>query len=133
MVESNLNIDKTATVNAIVCDSNTAKTVGSGSLDVYATPMMITLMEQAACKCLEDVLEQGETSVGTEICVSHTAASPLGMEIEAIATIKNIVGRKIEFSVTAKDGTGEIGSGRHTRVIVDAERFIEKTQKRKLN
>ena len=131
MIESNLNIEKKAVVNAIVNDSNTAKAVGSGSLDVYATPMMIALMEQAACKCIADALSQGETSVGTEICVSHTAASPLGAQIKATAIIKNIVGRKIEFSVIANDDVGEIGNGRHTRVVVDAERFTERAQTRK--
>ncbi|MCL1876086.1 MAG: thioesterase family protein [Synergistaceae bacterium] len=131
MIESKLTLGKNVTARDSVSDSNTAKAVGSGSLKVYATPMMIALMECAACLCLEDCLEPGETSVGTEINVSHKAASPLGAEIEASATIKQISGRKIEFTVTASDNAGEIGSGEHTRVIVDVERFTEKVSRRK--
>jgi len=117
---------KTATVHTVVDNNNTAKAVGSGSLDVYATPMMIALMEQAACECLANDLEPGQTSVGTEINVSHTAASPLGADITATATIQSFSGRKVEFMVSANDNSGEIGVGTHTRVIVDTEKFMKK-------
>ena len=119
-------IGKTATACTIVDNNNTAKSVWSGSLDVYATPMMIALMEQAACECLVGGLEPGQTSVGTEINVAHIAASPLGAEITATATIDSVTGRKIEFIVSASDKTGEIGNGRHTRVIVDTEKFMKR-------
>jgi predicted thioesterase len=125
-IDSKLTLGKTATAKDTVSDSNTAKAAGSGSLDVYATPMMIALMERAACECLADGLEPEDTSVGTEINVSHTAASPIGAEISATATIRQVFGRKIEFAVSASDDAGEIGNGKHTRVIVDAKRFIER-------
>ncbi|MCL2387110.1 MAG: thioesterase family protein [Defluviitaleaceae bacterium] len=121
-----LEIGKTATVSTVVSDINTAKTVGSGSLDVFATPMMIALMEQAACECIANCLESGQTSVGTQINVAHTAASPLGAKINATATIEQIEGRKITFKVTASDNTNEIGSGTHHRAIIDTERFMNK-------
>ncbi|MCL2775563.1 MAG: thioesterase family protein [Oscillospiraceae bacterium] len=130
IIDSNIKLGKTATVKTIVSESNKAKAVGSGSLDVFATPMMIALMEKAACECLANGLEQSQTSVGTQINVSHTAASPLGAEITTTATVEYVFGRKIEFSVTASDGAGEIGSGKHTRVIVDAVRFMEKANSR---
>ena len=114
----------TANVETTVSESNTAKTVGSGNLDVYATPMLIALMEQAACACLEGALADGQTSVGTHIAVEHTAASPIGAKITATAVISAINGRQIEFDVTARDTSGDIGAGTHTRVIVDAERFM---------
>ncbi|MCL2055354.1 MAG: thioesterase family protein [Oscillospiraceae bacterium] len=117
---------KTASAKVKVDGSNTAKAVGSGSLDVFATPMMVALMEKAACECLADGLEAGQTSVGTHIEVSHTAASPLGAEITACASVTGVSGRSVEFSVTAQDGKGEIGSGKHTRFIVDEERFMGK-------
>ena len=117
---------KTATAVTIVNVTNTAKAVQSGALDVFATPMMIALMEQAACECIADGLGPGQTSVGTEINVSHTAASRMGMEITATATIEAVLGRKVDFIVTASDLSGEIGKGKHTRVIVDAERFMSK-------
>lgn len=130
-IESKITLGKTVSVSTIVADTNTAKAVGSGSLDVFATPMMVALMERAACDCLADGLEPGQTSVGTQISVSHNAASPVGTEITATATIEYVFGRKIEFVVTASDGTKEIGNGKHTRVIVDAERFIAKASKEK--
>ena len=122
---------KAAHVKTIVNDGNTAKAVGSGDLDVFATPMMIALMERAACVCLSDCMEKGQTSVGTHIEVSHTAASPLGAEITATATIQSVIGGRIEFMVTASDAAGEIGRGKHARVVVDEQRFSAGVMKRK--
>lgn len=129
IIESNIVLGKAAVSSTIVTNNNTAKAVGSGSLEVFATPMMIALMEQAACECLADGLEEGQTSVGTKINVSHTAASPIGSEITATAVIEYIFGHKIEFTVSASDGTREIGKGKHTRIIVDEKQFMEKTNK----
>lgn len=104
----------------------------SGSLPVFATPAMVALMEQAACVCLADCFEdQGDNSVGTAINVEHIAASPIGAAITASATITAVFGRRIEFTVTANDGIGEIGKGKHTRVIVNGERFVMKASARK--
>lgn len=123
-------VGKTGSADTTVTDSNTAKAVGSGSLDVFATPMMIALMERAACECLADVLETGQTSVGTKIDAAHIAASPVGAAVTAVATIEHVSGRTVEFTVSAKDNTGEIGHGRHTRVIVNAEKFTMKAKQR---
>ena len=121
---------KSATVTTTVADRNTAKAVGSGSLDVFATPMMIALMEQAACECIASSLEPGQTSVGTQINVAHTAATPLGATISATAKITSVDGRKISFMVTAHDGVNEIGNGTHERFVIDAERFMNKLEQR---
>lgn len=121
---------KTASAATLVTELNTAKTAGSGSLDVFATPFMVALMEQAACECLKDALEPGQTSVGTKICVEHTNPSPLGAEITATAVITGVDGRRIEFEVTAADAKGEVGRGTHERFIVDVERFMAKTEAR---
>ena len=126
-----ITIGKSASVSVVVDGSNTARAVGSGGLDVFATPMMIALMERAACKCLEGCMGEGQTSVGTAVNVSHTAPSPVGAVIIATATIENEYGRSIEFAVAASDGAGEIGGGRHTRVIVDGERLLGKAGMRK--
>jgi len=123
---------KSAAAVAVVTAGSTAKAVGSGSLDVFATPMMVALMEQAACNCLADCLEDGQTSVGTDISVAHTAASPIGAEVTATAAIVLVNGRNVVFEVTASDRAGEIGKGRHTRAIVDAERFTRKTLTREV-
>jgi len=121
--ESGLVLGKAATARSTVTQANTAKAMRSGSLDVFATPMMIALMEQAACECLSDCLGEGQTSVGSSVNVEHTRPSPLGAEVAATATIESVFGRRVEFVVTASDGSGEIGKGRHIRCIVDAERF----------
>jgi len=125
---ANLVPGKAATVNATVNADNTAKAVGSGSLEVFATPMMVALMERAACECLAGCLGEGETSVGSLINVEHLAASPVGMEITASAAIDSVSGRKVEFTVTASDKSGEIGKGKHIRFIVDAGRFMKKAE-----
>lgn len=110
--------------------SNTALAVGSGSLEVFATPMMIALMEKAACSCIEEYLDDGETSVGTFIAVSHTAASPCGMRIGAEARVTAVNGREICFAVTAWDGASAIGEGEHKRFVVNIEKFSSKAVKR---
>ena len=125
-MEKSLATGNSGTAKTAVTESNTAKAVGSGNLDVFATPMMIALMEQAACDSLSDSLEPGQSSVGTEINVAHTAASPLGANILATAVIDKVDGRKIIFTVTAHDGNNEIGRGTHTRFLIDAEKFMSK-------
>jgi len=117
---------KTGTATTVVTDKNTAKSVKSGSLDVFATPMMVALMEEAACNALEGKLEPGQTSVGTEVNIQHIAASPVGASITATAEITQAEGRKISFALRACEGEKEIGSGTHMRFIVDAQKFMQK-------
>lgn len=119
-------VGKSKTVKTTVETDKLACTVGSGALEVYATPMMLALMEKAASELLGELLEQGQTSVGTHLNVAHNAATPLGMEVEATATIVKQDGRKVEFEVVAKDAAGEIGKGTHTRFIVDSAKFQAK-------
>ena len=120
----------TAMVETIVTAADTARALGSGSLDVLATPRLVALMEQAACVALSKELGPGQTSVGTRIAIDHTAASPVGMRITVRATIVAVQGRQITFEVTASDETGEIGRGNHCRVIVDADRFVMKANQK---
>jgi len=121
-----VNPGKSATVSTVVNEMNVAKAVGSGSLEVFSTPMMIALMEQAACECLEGSLEIGQTSVGIHISAEHLAASGLGKTISATAVVEEVEGRKIVFSVSAGDGVNEIGRGTHTRVVVNEEKFMSR-------
>jgi predicted thioesterase len=126
VADSPLAIGKSAGATAVVDSSNTAATVGSGSLNVFGTPMMIALMEAAACNCLSDALQDGETSVGTKINVEHIAASATGATIIATARVERVFGNRVEFTVEAFEDNSEkkIGFGTHTRVIVDEERFM---------
>lgn len=121
-----ITIGTTCTKKSKVTDKLTAAAVGSGDLPVYATPMMIALMEDAATSCLKPFLDKESTSVGTEMSISHLSATPVGMQVSATAEIVKVEGRQVLFKVTAADACGPIGEGTHTRFIVGSKRFVEK-------
>ncbi|MEG0894806.1 MAG: thioesterase family protein [Oscillospiraceae bacterium] len=130
MVE--IKVGETFEKEITVKESMLASSVGSGFVSVYATPMMIALMEEVSSKCLQQFLDMDMTSVGTEISVSHLSPTPRGMKVTASATITAVNGRMVTFAVKAKDEIGLIGEGTHQRVIVNAEKFNEKANKKKL-
>lgn len=113
-------------VEAIVNEHNTAKFVGSGSLDVFATPSMVGLMEQAAQVSVAPYLEEGQGTVGTKLEITHDAATPLGMKVWAESELVEIDRRRLVFEVAAYDECGRIGGGRHERFIIDNAKFIAK-------
>lgn len=110
----------------LVTNDNTAETLGSGSLKVFATPAMTCLMEKAAADLLESVLSEAMTSVGISLNIVHKAPTPLGMKVRAEAVISAVDGRKVTFAVKAYDEKEEIGSGIHERFVVAAEKFQNK-------
>ena len=112
---------------ALVEEADTAKTVGSGDLLVYATPCMVALMEGAAYESIAPYLAEGESSVGTKMEVTHLSATLVGMSVRAESVVTAVDGRKVTFSITAYDEAGEIGKAIHERVIIKADRFLEKT------
>ena len=112
----------------IVSASNTALALGSGDMEVFATPAMVALMENAAMKAVAALLDEGSSTVGVEMNTSHIKASPLGATITASAELVAIDGRKLSFTVKAWDAQGVIGEGTHTRFIVDRERFLSKVK-----
>lgn len=122
MLKLGLSHISTTTVN----NSNTARTYGSGGLDVFATPAMIGLMENAAMTAVENDLPEGSSTVGAHISTSHIKPSKLGAMIKATAVLEAIDGRKLTFKVSASDDEGLIGEGTHIRYIVDIERFMAK-------
>lgn len=109
-----------------VMEGNTAEFIGSGDMAVLATPAMIALMENAAMLAVALHLDQGDTTVGTEIATSHIKASKVGSTISAIAELTAIEGRKLSFKIEAYDGDKLIGEGHHTRFIVNREKFLGK-------
>lgn len=111
---------------SIVRKEDLASYVGSGIVNVYATPMMIALMEQAATTCLAQFLDEGETSVGVMMNTTHDAATPCGMKVSANATITAIDRKKVTFSIQAKDEKDCIGTATHERFIVMKEKFDER-------
>ena len=90
---------------------------------VFATPMMITIMENAALNAVRDYLDPGESAVGTVVNVRHLAATPVGHQVTAQAEVTKVDGRRIEFKVSARDETEEIGTGTHERMVVDLARL----------
>ena len=122
MLKIGLSHTSTTTVN----NTNTARTYGSGGLDVFATPAMIGLMENAAMTAVENDLPEGSSTVGAHISTSHIKPSKMGATIKATAVLEEVDGRKLTFKVSASDDEGLIGEGTHIRYIVDIERFMAK-------
>ena len=109
-----------------VSQENSALTLGSGDMEVFATPAMVALMENAAMRAVSAALDEGSTTVGTAMQTSHIKASKLGAEVTASAELIAVDGRKLRFAVKAWDDAGVIGEGEHTRVVVSRERFLAK-------
>jgi fluoroacetyl-CoA thioesterase len=93
---------------------------------VFATPMMVTAMENAALNAVRDYLDPGESAVGTAVNIKHIAATPAGHMVTAQAEVTKVDGRRIEFNVSARDETEEIGNGTHERMVVDMARIDRK-------
>ena len=111
----------------IVTKENTAAGIGSGSLEVFSTPMMILLMEESCFMSVNDILEEGFTTVGTCVNVKHLSATPLGMKVVIKSELINVDGRALIFKVEAYDEKGLIGEGIHERFIVNNEKFQART------
>ena len=110
----------------IVEREDTAYEVGSGSLLVYATPCMVALMEGAACEAIVECLNNDKTTVGIELTVSHTAATPVGLEVRAEAEVTAVDGKIITYHIEAFDESGKIGEATHKRAIVSTQQFLDK-------
>ena len=109
-----------------VTEKDTALALGSGGLEVFATPGMVALMENAAMNAVAPALPQGSTTVGAEMNTTHIKPSAIGVTVQATATLTAVEGRKLVFTVEACDEVGTIGKGTHVRFIVDKERFLAK-------
>ena len=118
-----MNIGYTHTIQHIVTDAETALAVGSGGLEVYATPAMISLMEKTAYLA---AAEHGLQTVGTKVNISHVRACKPGETIICVAEVTEVDGRRITFSIKTSDSKGIIGEGTHERFAIDPERFMAK-------
>ncbi len=114
-------------IKKTVVEGLTAKVMGSGRLDVFATPAMVAMMEEAAHTSVEAELEEGQGTVGTSMTVSHLAATPVGMEVTCESELVEEDGRKLVFEIKAMDEAGLIGEARHERFIIENEKFLAKT------
>lgn len=110
--------------------NNTARAMGSGTMDVFATPAMIALMEKTAWMSVAAELEEGQGTVGISLEITHDAPSPVGMTVTCESELTEMDGRRLVFAVEAKDDTGSvIGKGRHERFIVWEEKFQAKADR----
>ena len=120
----------TATVEIVVGTRDTAAHVGSGSIGVLATPILVTLLESAALQAVERFMPPGQQTVGTRLNISHTAATPVGMRVRAHAELIRVEGRKLTFRLHAEDDGEPIAEGTHERLIISVERFDQRMQKK---
>ncbi len=109
-----------------VAESHTAAHVGSGTVQVLATPIMIALMEAAAMDAVSRLLPPGVQTVGTHVDVRHSAPTPVGMRVTAQAELIAVQGRTLTFRVMAADEREQVGEGTHQRTIVNVQRFHER-------
>lgn len=123
-----IKIGSSFTKESRVSEEALACNVGSGIVTVYATPMMIALMENAAATCLQEFLDEGETSVGVSIQTTHDAATPCGMSVKATATITAVDRKKVSFEIIAEDEVDCIGKATHERFIVKKDSFEERAK-----
>lgn len=126
MIELDHAIGAVGHAATVVAPDNTAVTLGSGALPVYGTPALAALIEQAAVQALQGHLPLGMTSLGTSLKLNHQAATPMGHNVQAEATLIAVAGRRLEFRVAAFDEREKIAEGTHERFIVDAARFMER-------
>lgn len=102
----------------------TAESVGSGDVEVLATPLVGALMERAAVKLIEGVLPRSFTTVGSVVRLVHLAPTPVGATVTATASLSSVDGRRLRFSCTVTDPAGDVARGTHERVVVDRDRFL---------
>ena len=108
-------------------DEMTARKMGSGTLDVYATPCMIALMENTAFESVSAELEAGSGTVGTALNVKHVASTPVGMKVTCDSELVKVDGRALTFNIKVYDEAGLIGEGEHERFIIFEDKFQAKT------
>lgn len=117
--------------SAHVTPANTAVALGSGTVPLLATPAMVALMEKAARLSVEAYLEPGQTTVGTGLEVRHLAPTPVGLTVTVHSELVAVDGAKLLFKVEAFDGVELVGTGMHSRYIVDEDRFVQKAASKK--
>ena len=114
----------------LVSDQNTAQAACSGALPVFGTPFMCALMEEAAWKSIAPHLEEGQSTVGTKLDITHDSATPVGMKVWAESEVTAVDGKRLVLMVAAYDEKGLIGQGTHEQFIITNERFLAKAAKK---
>jgi predicted thioesterase len=126
MALDELKVGATASLSVVCAPEHFASRIVAGTPDVFSTPSLGALVEKTAAEWVAGVLAAGQMTVGTQIVVNHTGATPEGMTVTATVTLTAIDGRRIDFAWTAADGAEEVGNGTHQRFVVDRERFEQR-------
>lgn len=113
-------------ISKTVTPDDSAIKVGSGLVDVFATPALIALCEKTSSQLLSEYLDEGEVSVGINVNIDHVAASKIGANVKCVATIKKIEGRKIYFDLVVYEKDKIVGKGQHIRCVVNKQKFLER-------
>lgn len=122
----NIKIGLTGRQETVVTAEQTARHLGSGGVDVFATPAMVSLMEFAALNAIDPLLSEGKMSVGVVVNIEHLAATPIGKKVWAEAEVIEVDRRRVTFTVKAYDEHELIGQGTHVRFVIDLERYVER-------
>jgi predicted thioesterase len=121
----------TAEESIRVDESNVAATFGSGRVPVFSTPYLVALIEGAAMAAVDEAMLPGQDTVGTDIQISHKAATPIGMTVTARARLEKVEGRRLLYTVEAWDDKETISEGSHERFIINREKFLAKVEAKK--
>ena len=124
-------VGQTATGSVTVAPEHYASKVFAGAPDVFSTPALGALIEATAAGWLAGVIEAGQMSVGTQIVINHTGATPPGLTVTVEAKVTAAEGRRVEFEWTARDDREQVGHGTHQRFVIDEERFMAGVEKKK--
>ena len=119
------------TQSVAVTEANTAKTLGSGTLDVFATPALVALAEKTCWQSVAPALEEGDGTVGTRLELDHTAPTPVGMTVTCRSELVAVEGRKLTFKVELEDEKGPVGGGVHERFVIHNDKFAAKAEAKK--
>lgn len=110
---------------------NTAIEVGSGSVPVFATPMLVAIMENAAINAIKEHLPEGKTTVGGQIECKHTSPTPIGMTVIATAELVEVDRKRLTFKIEAHDELEKVGEGEHNRFVIELDNFLENCREKK--
>lgn len=125
-----LSVGIKGTKTVVVAEENTARTVKSGTLPVFATPAMAALIEETAWKSVAGELSEGEATVGGSLNLRHLAPTPAGETVTCHTELVEVEGKKLVFKAGVEDGSGSIGEAEHVRFIINEDAFMEKADKR---
>ncbi|HSJ71743.1 MAG TPA: hotdog domain-containing protein [Acidimicrobiia bacterium] len=119
-----IRIGATASTSLVVDDASTASALGSGDVPVLGTPKVVALVEAAAVAAIAGMLEDGQTSVGTNVTLDHLAPTRVGSSVLATATVTSVDRRSIRFDVDVTEDGRTVATGTHVRAVVDRSRFL---------